>query len=205
MDNQNKSKRLALTLLFVAGGMVGMAYVAVPLYSMFCRVTGYGGTTQTSNIAPDIVLDRDMTIQFDANTAGEMPWEFKPAQHEIKFKVGQTAMAFFNAYNPTNRTIHGSATFNVTPQKIGQYFTKIDCFCFTEQVLHPGEKASMPVTFFVDPAIDDDPNAKDVSVITLSYTFYQTGAEDDDKMQKPSTTNTADGSQEKQKKPVEVN
>ena len=191
----NKSNRLALILAAVVVGMVGMAYASVPLYSLFCRVTGYGGTTQQASIAPDVILDRDMTIEFDANTSIDMPWDFKPVQHRIKLKVGETAMAFFEAYNPTDRTIKGTATFNVTPQKIGQYFTKIDCFCFTEQVLKPGERVDMPVTFFVDPEIDTDPNAKEVKVITLSYTFFV--ADDDD--------SKTDISAKAEKKSVDVN
>ena len=174
----NKSVRLAFVLLSVVVGMVGLSYASVPLYDLFCRVTGYGGTTQQAEIAPDVVLDREMTIEFDANTSREMPWEFKPVEHKLTMKVGESALAFYEAYNPTDRAIKGTATFNVTPQKVGQYFTKIDCFCFTEQVLQPGERVDMPVTFFVDPEIDNDPNAKEVKVITLSYTFFISDDED---------------------------
>ncbi|MEX1034481.1 MAG: cytochrome c oxidase assembly protein [Sneathiella sp.] len=177
-QKNNKSIRLAFVLASVVVGMVGLAYASVPLYDLFCRVTGYGGTTQQADIAPDVILDREMTIEFDANTSREMPWEFKPVKHKLTMKVGESALAFYEAYNPTNRAIKGTATFNVTPQKIGQYFTKIDCFCFTEQVLQPGERVEMPVTFFVDPEIDNDPNAKEVTVITLSYTFFV--SDDDD-------------------------
>ncbi|PHQ69555.1 MAG: cytochrome c oxidase assembly protein [Sneathiella sp.] len=176
----NKSTRLALVLATVVVGMVGLAYASVPLYDLFCRVTGYGGTTQQASIAPDIVLDREMTIQFDANTSGGMPWKFKPVDRTLTLKVGETGLAFYEAYNPTDKTIRGTATFNVTPQKIGLYFTKIDCFCFTEQVLKPGERAQMPVTFFIDPEIANDPNAGDVKVITLSYTFFVSGMDDDE-------------------------
>ncbi|MAZ02962.1 MAG: cytochrome c oxidase assembly protein [Sneathiella sp.] len=174
----NKSVRLAAILVSVVIGMVGLSYASVPLYDLFCRVTGYGGTTQQAEIAPDVILDREMTIEFDANTSREMPWDFKPVEHKITMKVGESGLAFYEAYNPTDRTIKGTATFNVTPQKVGQYFTKIDCFCFTEQVLKPGERVDMPVTFFVDPEIDNDPNAKEVKVITLSYTFFV--SDDDD-------------------------
>lgn len=174
----NKSVRLAAILASIVVGMVGLSYASVPLYDLFCRVTGYGGTTQQAEIAPDVVLDREMTIEFDANTSREMPWDFKPVEHKMTMKVGESGLAFYEAYNPTDRTIKGTATFNVTPQKVGQYFTKIDCFCFTEQVLQPGERVDMPVTFFVDPEIDNDPNAKEVKVITLSYTFFI--SDDDD-------------------------
>lgn len=179
MENQRKSKRLAVILVSVAAGMVGLSYASVPLYDLFCRVTGYGGTTQQADIAPDVVLDRQMIIEFDANTSRGMPWDFKPTAHRVTMQVGETGLAFYQAHNPTDRTIKGTATFNVTPQKVGQYFTKIDCFCFTEQVLKPGEKVDMPVTFFVDPEIADDPNAKEVKVITLSYTFFINEDEDE--------------------------
>ena len=181
MDKRNKkSARLAIVLASVAIGMVGAAYASVPLYDLFCRVTGYGGTTQQASIAPDVVLDREMIIEFDANTSRDMPWDFKPAQHKMTMKVGETALAYYEAYNPTDHVIKGTATFNVTPQKVGQYFTKIDCFCFTEQILKPGGRVQMPVTFFVDPEIDRDPNAKEVKVITLSYTFFVSDDDEDE-------------------------
>ncbi|WP_334128134.1 cytochrome c oxidase assembly protein [Sneathiella sp.] len=178
--SENKSKRLALVLVAVVFAMVGAAYAAVPLYDLFCRVTGYGGTTQEASAAPDTVIDRKIIIEFDANTARDMPWKFKPAQHRMELQVGQSALAFYEAYNPSDKTIAGTATFNVTPVKVGQYFSKIECFCFTEQVLKPGERVEMPVTFFVDPAIDEDPNAREVKVITLSYTFFVTDEEETD-------------------------
>ncbi len=167
-----KSTRLALVLVSAAAGMLGLAYASVPLYDLFCRVTGYGGTTQQADMAPDVILDRKMTVEFDSNTGKNMPWRFKPVKRSVTLKVGQTGIAFYEAYNPTDKTITGTAAFNVTPQKVGQYFTKIDCFCFTEQTLKPGERVDMPVTFFVDPEIDQDPNAKEVETITLSYTFF---------------------------------
>lgn len=194
-ETQTKSKRLALVLASVVAGMVGLAYASVPLYDLFCRVTGYGGTTQQASMAPDVVLDRTMTIEFDANTSRGMPWDFKPVQHKITLKVGETGLAFYEAYNPTDKVIRGTATFNVTPQKVGQYFAKIDCFCFTEQVLKPGERVDMPVTFFVDPEIDLDPNAKEVTVITLSYTFFVSEDEEEE----------VDVSAKTEKKSVNVN
>ncbi|MBL4908206.1 MAG: cytochrome c oxidase assembly protein [Sneathiella sp.] len=174
-----KSSRLAFALVGVVVGMLGLAYASVPLYDLFCRVTGYGGTTQQADVAPDTILDREMTIEFDSNTGKNMPWRFKPVKKSVTLKVGETGIAFYEAYNPTDRTITGTAAFNVTPQKVGQYFTKIDCFCFTEQTLKPGERVDMPVTFFVDPEIDQDPNAKEVETITLSYTFFVLDDEDD--------------------------
>jgi len=180
MDNARKSRNLAFALVGIVVGMIGLAYASVPLYDLFCRVTGYGGTTQQADLAPTEILDREMTIAFDANTSRNMPWEFKPIKRTVKLKVGETGIAFYEAYNPTDKVIKGTAAFNVTPQKIGQYFTKIDCFCFTEQVLQPGERVDMPVTFFVDPEIDQDVNAKDVETITLSYTFFVVEDEDDE-------------------------
>lgn len=194
-ETQTKSKRLALVLVSVVAGMVGLAYASVPLYDLFCRVTGYGGTTQQASMAPDVVLDRVMTIEFDANTSRGMPWDFKPVQHKVILRVGETGLAFYEAHNPTDKVIRGTATFNVTPQKVGQYFTKIDCFCFTEQVLKPGERVDMPVTFFVDPEIDLDPNAKEVTVITLSYTFFVSEDEEEE----------VDVSAKTEKKSVNVN
>jgi len=164
----------ALPLAAVGLGMLGMAWAAVPLYSMFCRVTGFGGTTQTATEGADRVLDRMVTIRFDASTDRAMPWQFHPAQNEMKLRIGETGIAFYEAYNPTDRVIAGSAVYNVTPFSVGGYFTKIDCFCFTKQVLGPGERATMPVTFYVDPDMVDDAETDGVSVITLSYTFYET-------------------------------
>ncbi|MCG8493463.1 MAG: cytochrome c oxidase assembly protein [Sneathiellales bacterium] len=171
-NSARKSSRLALVLVGVAVGMVGLAYASVPLYDLFCRVTGYGGTTQQAEEESDVILDQDITVSFDANTARKMPWDFKPVKKAVTLKIGQTGIAYYEAYNPTNRTIKGTASFNVTPMKAGQYFTKIDCFCFTEQTLKPGQRVDMPVTFYVDPEIASDPNTKEVKTITLSYTFF---------------------------------
>lgn len=169
---QRRSNSIAITCAVVAIGMVGAAYAAVPLYDLFCRVTGYGGTTQQAEIAPDAVLDRIIRVEFDASVSRDMPWRFRPEQRAVDLKVGEVGLAFYEAMNPTDRPIRGQATYNVTPQKAGYYFTKIDCFCFTEQTLQPGERVDMPVQFFVDPSIADDPNLDDVTTITLSYTFF---------------------------------
>jgi cytochrome c oxidase assembly protein subunit 11 len=154
--------------------MLGMAWAAVPLYSLFCRVTGFAGTTQKAEKASDRVLDRMITVRFDGSTDRAMPWQFRPTQNELKMRIGETAIAFYEAYNPTDRVIAGSATYNVAPFSMGGYFTKIDCFCFTKQVLQPGERVSMPVTFYVDPEMVDDPETNGVTTVTLSYTFYET-------------------------------
>ena len=168
------ARRIVLICLGVVVLMVGLSYAAVPLYDLFCRVTGYGGTTNRAAEQSTVITGRPMTIRFDANTARGMAWNFEPVQRSVDIQVGENGLAFYKAVNPTSRTIKGTATFNVTPQKAGRYFTKIDCFCFTEQVLAPGESMDMPVSFYVDPAIEDDPNLSDVNTITLSYTFFET-------------------------------
>lgn len=168
-----REKQIVLACALIVGGMAGMAYAAVPLYDLFCRVTGYGGTTQASSEFSDVILDRKVTVRFDANTSADLPWGFRPQQVATEINVGADGLAFYTAENTSDRTIVGTATYNVTPQKAGVYFAKVDCFCFTEQVLLPGQKIDMPVTFFVDPAIADDPKMDDVSTITLSYTFFE--------------------------------
>ncbi len=171
-----QGKRIRLTALVavcVAFGMVGAAYAAVPLYRIFCQVTGYGGTTQVAASAPAAMGERSITVRFNADTANTMPWQFRPQQRAITVRIGQQALALYEAVNPSQRRIVGSATFNVTPAKAGAYFNKIECFCFTEQALAPGESVDMPVSFFIDPSISDDPNLADVNTITLSYTFFE--------------------------------
>lgn len=154
--------------------MVAMSFAAVPLYDLFCRVTGYGGTVATADAGAEQVLDREITVRFSANTERDMPWEFKPVQTQMKIRIGQTGLAFYEATNNSDRPVAGTASFNVTPFSAGGYFTKIDCFCFTEQVLAPGQSVQMPVTFFVDPEMMDDDEASYVHTITLSYTFHET-------------------------------
>jgi len=174
-----RNRRLALISFIGAAGMVGASYAAVPLYEIFCQVTGYGGTTQTAEVAPDKILDRKMTIRFNADVDRKLPWKFAAVQDRVEVRVGENALAFYRARNTSDRAVVGTATFNVTPLKAGQYFNKIECFCFTEQRLEAGSEVDMPVSFFVDPAIADDPNLNDVTEITLSYTFFQTEADPD--------------------------
>ncbi|MEI4471543.1 cytochrome c oxidase assembly protein [Frigidibacter sp. MR17.24] len=171
--SQGGNGRLALGLVAVVALMVGASFVAVPFYSWFCRVTGFAGTTQVATAGSDTILDREITVRFDANVGPGMPWEFRPEQRTMTLRIGETGLAFYEAYNPTDRTIAGSATYNVAPDAAGYYFSKIQCFCFTEQVLGPGERVTMPVSFYVDPEIVDDRDAGTVTHITLSYTFYQ--------------------------------
>jgi len=157
----------------IAAGMVGMAFAAVPFYRWFCQTTGYGGTTQVATAKPVKVLDRKVTVQFNGDVNSDLPWSFKPAQREVTVRLGQETLAFFRARNNSSSTIVGTATFNVTPDKAGAYFDKIDCFCFTEQRLEPGQTADLPVTFFVDPDMAKDRGLDDVTTITLSYTFFR--------------------------------
>ena len=178
MALSHKRKRMMLVVLGgVACGMVGLSFAAVPLYDLFCSVTGFGGTTQTADAAPAEVGNRVMAVQFNSDVSNDVPWRFKPSQREVKLRVGEVGLAFYTAINESNNTILGSATFNVTPPKAGIYFSKIDCFCFEEQVLRPGESAELPVTFFIDPDIVNDRDMDDVTTITLSYTFFNQGEE----------------------------
>jgi cytochrome c oxidase assembly protein subunit 11 len=160
-------------LVGVTLGMVALSFAAVPLYQVFCRATGFGGTTQRAAQAATQVLDRKIEIRFNTDVNSELPWLFKPNQRSVTLKVGETGMATFHAVNKSSEPVVGTAVYNVTPEKAGLYFDKIQCFCFTQQLLKPQESADLPVAFYVDPAIAKDPNLDDVTVITLSYTFYR--------------------------------
>lgn len=175
MSRRPSQNRLGLTAaicaVFVAG-MVGMSFAAVPLYRVFCQVTGFGGTTQRAADAPARTLDREVTVRFDGNVANGLGWNFRPLQRQITLRVGEVAEVAFFAENRTDAPTTGSASFNVTPNAAGVYFNKLACFCFTEQSLAAGESVDMPVQFFVDPAIAEDHELDYVNTITLSYTFY---------------------------------
>ena len=162
----------ALALGGVILGMVGLTAASVPLYRLFCQVTGYGGTTQVAGDALPNALEQMIEVRFDASVGDDLPWHFQPVERKFDVRIGEEKLAFYQASNMGDRPIVGSATFNVTPHKAGPYFSKIECFCFTEQVLQPGETVDMPVSFFVDPAILDDADTKDLPTITLSYTFF---------------------------------
>ena len=164
--------KLALALAGFVASMVGVAYASVPLYELFCQVTGYGGTPQVAVAAPGPLSNEKITIQFDANTNPKLPWKFEAARREITVRPGEQALAFYEARNLGGESVTGTAVYNVTPLKAGAYFSKIQCFCFTEQTLTAGQRVDMPVQFFVDPEILSDPDTKDVNTITLSYTFY---------------------------------
>ena len=159
-------------LLVLIMGMGVLSYASVPLYKLFCQVTGYGGTTQQVTSPSSQILERKIKIRFDANTKPTLDWNFQPVQKSIDISVGQNALAFYQAENTGKDPVVGTATFNVTPEKAGVYFNKIDCFCFVEQLLAPQEAVDMPVSFFIDPDIVNDPNLDDVTTITLSYTFF---------------------------------
>ena len=165
---------MALVVTSVAAGMVGLSFAAIPLYQLFCQVTGYGGTTQRTKVDQlSPVLDRRMTVSFDSNVAPNLGWKFRPLQKEVSVRVGEETLIFFEAKNISDKPITGTATFNVTPYKAGQYFVKIECFCFQEQTLQPGQAVQMPVSFFIDPSIEKDKNAYDLEAIMLSYTFFR--------------------------------
>lgn len=170
MDPKKKTVFQALGVIVTMGAL---AWAAVPAYNYFCAVTGFGGVTQQADAGSDHILDRTIKVRFDASTERDMAWDFKPVQRQVELKIGETGLAFYEAHNPTDRPIAGQASYNVTPYEAGGFFTKIDCFCFTEQVLMPGETVEMPVTFYVDPEMVEDRDAKYIHTITLGYTFYE--------------------------------
>lgn len=172
MKQLSRNARVVLMSTATVVAMVGLTYASVPLYRLFCQVTGFGGTTQRAETAPRDVLDKTVSVRFDANTSGKLEWAFHPVQPSVKVKFGEQAMAYYEAVNRSDKTLTGTAVFNVTPPQAGAFFNKIQCFCFTEQTLKPGEKIEMPVTFFVDPDMLNDPDAEGIDEITLSYTFY---------------------------------
>nr|WP_218625141.1 cytochrome c oxidase assembly protein [Sphingomonas sp. dw_22] len=163
--------RVAILAAIGVCSMGGLGFAAVPLYRMFCEATGLNGTTQRGLRAPGSVGQK-ITIAFDSNVSPKLPWKFEPERRADTIDIGGRDMAFFKATNMSAKPVTGTATFNVTPTSAGKYFTKIQCFCFTQQTLAPGETARMPVIFYVDPKILDDPDTRDVQEITLSYTFY---------------------------------
>ncbi len=172
----DSKQRTGLIAALMAVAMVGVGYASVPLYRLFCQVTGFGGTTQrideTAAATMKPVAGKTMSIRFDSNVSPELPWQFRPERPTETVTIGARDMAIFLAKNVSDRPITGMATYNVTPTQAGQYFSKIQCFCFNEQRLEPGQEIRMPVLFYVDPKILDDPDTKDIEEITLSYTFY---------------------------------
>lgn len=165
-------RRQAASLAMIACGMVLLAYASVPLYRMFCQVTGFAGTPMLAERAPDKAIDRTIRVRFNADVDPAMPWEFKPVDKMVTVRLGESHLASFTAENQSDEVIHGVATYNVVPHSMGKYFEKIQCFCFEEQVLNPHQKVNMPVSFFVDPAMLNDPETKGIQEVTLSYTFF---------------------------------
>jgi cytochrome c oxidase assembly protein subunit 11 len=163
---------VAAVCVLLVLSMAGLSFAAVPLYRLYCQVTGYQGTTQKAEKGSDIVLDRVVKVHFDANTAAELPWTFAPMQSSLEVKVGENTLAFYKATNNSDKPTTGTAVFNVTPDSVGSHFNKVQCFCFTEQRLEPGQSIEMAVSFFVDPAFVTDEETKNLSELTLSYAFY---------------------------------
>ncbi len=171
-DTARQNKKTAMIVSGMVAGMVALSFAAVPAYRVFCQITGWGGTTQRAEKVADRTLARQITIRFDATVNQGLNWRFKPEQASQTLHIGEAGLAFYEAENFSDKPVTGRATFNVTPAKAGIYFKKIECFCFTEQMLQPGEKISMPVTYFIDPALADDKNLDEVQTITLAYTFF---------------------------------
>ncbi len=172
-DLAKKNARIGMIALLIVVLMLGLSFASVPLYNLFCRVTGFDGTTQVATALPDEVLDREVVIKFNADINKNLQWVFKPEMREITVKLGQKGITSYYAENKSDQALTGTAIYNVTPFKAGKYFHKIECFCFGEQTLNPKERADMPVLFYVDPEMNDDPHMDDVKTITLSYNFYR--------------------------------
>lgn len=170
-DNAGKNKRLALILAGVFVLMVGAAFAAVPLYKLFCQMTGFDGTIRQAEAAPSVVLDRTLEVRFDSNVRG-LPWDFRPDEVSQTVKIGQTGLAFFRVTNKGDKAWTGRAAYNVVPEQAGPYFQKLECFCFSDQTIQPGQTVEFPVVYFVDPKYADDPETKGKGEVTLSYTFF---------------------------------
>jgi cytochrome c oxidase assembly protein subunit 11 len=174
----DKKARFGLLAALVPIGMVGASYASVPLYQLFCQVTGYGGTTRVATAPASAVLERTVKIRFDANVAPGVPWDFAPEKADVDLKLGENGLAFYKVTNTSDRAVTAVATYNVTPFKAGPYFQKLECFCFQDRTLQPGETMELPVIFYVDPALATDKNVSEINQITLSYTFFATGSKE---------------------------
>jgi cytochrome c oxidase assembly protein subunit 11 len=171
-----RDRAVAITCIAIVAAMTGMAFAAVPLYRLYCQATGFAGTTQRAEKPSTVMLDRTVTVRFDANVSPDLPWTFKPEQNKLEVKVGENALAFYKAINNSDHPVTGEAVFNVTPDAVGLHFNKVQCFCFTQQTLQPGQSADMAVSFYLDPAFVDDDETKNITELTLSYTFYPVAA-----------------------------
>ena len=168
-------RMIAVSCVAVVLAMTGLAYAAVPLYRLYCQATGYAGTTQRADKPSSQIVDHILTVHFDANVDKALPWRFEPLQRKVDVKVGENTLAFYRATNTSDRPVTWMAVFNVAPEAVGIHFNKIECFCFTEQRLEPGQSLDMPVSFYIDPAFVEDVDTKDLPELTLSYTFYPAG------------------------------
>lgn len=168
----DSTRRTAAGTVLMVAVMFSLGWAAIPLYDWFCRVTGFGGTTQVAAAPSDVILDRSITVRFDANVARDLDWEFRPVERSMTLRIGENGLAFYEVRNTSDVPLAGTASYNVTPYASGVHFIKVACFCFELQVLQPGETMLMPVSFFVDPSLVDDPEARDIHTITLSYTFH---------------------------------
>ncbi len=187
----DKKAKFGIAAAVVPVLMLGAAYGSVPLYQLFCQVTGYGGTTQTATEAASAVLDRKIRIRFDANLSPDVPWSFTPEQPVVELGLGENGLAFYKVKNNSDRAVTAVATYNVTPYKVGPYFQKLECFCFQDRTLQPGEEMELPVIFYVDPALATDKNVQEVTEVTLSYTFFRAGSAELAQAQGgPTTTNS---------------
>ena len=173
----DRNARLAWTLAAAVGGMLALAYAASPLYDMFCRATGFGGTPQVAQAGERPILSRTVNVRFDSNVDANLPWRFTPLEREVKVKLGEERLVHYRVTNVSQRPIVGTSTYNVTPETAGAWFNKLQCFCFTEQLLLPGQSMDMPVVFFVDPEMDKDRRYDNVRTVTLSYTFFEAKTE----------------------------
>ena len=169
----DKKKKTIFYLVFLVLFMASASFLSVPFYNWFCKVTGYGGATSVAQKESDIISDKVISVRFDASLEKGLEWEVKPVQRNMTLNLGETGLAFYEAYNPTDKPIAAQASFNVVPFSVGNFFNKIECFCFTEQILQPGEKIKMPVSFYVDPDLINNLESKNVTSVTLSYTFYE--------------------------------
>ena len=169
----DKKKKTIFYLVFLVVFMTSASFLSVPFYNWFCKVTGYGGATNVAQKESDIISDKVISVRFDASLEKGLEWEVKPVQRNMTLNLGETGLAFYEAYNPTDKPIAAQASFNVVPFSVGNFFNKIECFCFTEQILQPGEKIKMPVSFYVDPDLINNLESKNVTSVTLSYTFYE--------------------------------
>lgn len=169
-EGPNRTAAQAASVVVLMGAL---SWASVPFYDWFCRVTGFGGVTSIASTGSDKVLDQTITVRFESSVARDMPWTFKPVQREMDVRIGETVLAFYEATNPTDQPIAGTASYNVAPYEAGSFFDKIDCFCFEQQILQPGETVNMPVTFFIDPSIVDDYEGRYIHTITLGYTFHR--------------------------------